>query len=179
MSLLSWFLTKALAVSCTEVVSGKGSTLSISGSLTVTAPVVTSFTSFQIPMFLPRTVGIQSQPMVAWKVGLSAPRIPPLKSVLCLFFSLMAPMWLFLMISTASTFVPGFKSEVTSRFPRIKAPSISPAFFPFRYTWAFQLMPSKFRNTFSFLKLSGTVNSFRYQKLELKNDSEMFSWLSA
>ena len=41
------------------------------GSLRLTSPAVVSATSFQMPMSRPRTVVIQSQPMVAWNVGLS------------------------------------------------------------------------------------------------------------
>ena len=89
--LASWFFTITSAVNVAEVVSGNGKTEVTSGSATVTFPVEVRKTSFQIPILRPRTVGIQSQPIVAWNVGLSAPKIPPLKSVLCLFFSLIAP----------------------------------------------------------------------------------------
>ena len=44
-----------------------------SGSLNLTASTFSIRTSFQIPISRPLTVGIQSQPTVAWNVGLSAP----------------------------------------------------------------------------------------------------------
>ena len=49
-----------------------------SGSDTDTGPSSVRRTSFQMPQLRPRTVVIQSQPMLAWKVGLSAPSTPPL-----------------------------------------------------------------------------------------------------
>ena len=61
------------------------------GFLTIMSFTASRCTSFHIPTSRPLTVGIQSQPTVAWNVGLSAPRMPPLKSGLSEFFSFTAP----------------------------------------------------------------------------------------
>src|SRR5574344_230994 len=130
-----------------------------------------------MPISLPLTVGIQSQPTVAWKVGLSAPSIPPLKSVLSRVFSLTMPGFALQMILTANTFFcPTFSNCPTSKCPFMYAPSILPTYFPFRKISAFQSMPSKLRITVFPLKSSGTINSFLYQKAELKKDSEILFW---
>ena len=160
-------------------VSGSASSEVIRGSRMVTAPEAESHTSFHIPMFLPRIVDIQSHPMVAWNVGLSYPRRPPLKSVSLRYFSFTAPGWAFLIILTASTLRPSRSSGVMSECPRMNAPSILAACLPLMNTSAFQFMPSRLSITRLPFMCCGRSNSVRYQKSELKNDSEICIRLSA
>ena len=58
-----------------------------------TGPVRSIHTSFQMPILRPRMVGIQSQPIEAWNVGLSAPRMPPFVAQRSWVFSLVIPGW--------------------------------------------------------------------------------------
>ena len=44
-------------------------------------------------MLRPRTVGSQSQPIEAWKVGLSPPSSPPFFWAVCAFCSFVAPVY--------------------------------------------------------------------------------------
>src|ERR1035437_6705908 len=132
-----------------------------------------------MPVSRPRMVGIQSQPTDAWKVGLSAPRAPPFLSVFRTVASLMLPGVAVLRMRTARAFLrPESSFAVTSKRPRVKAPSMRPSFSPLRKTSAFQLMPSKLSQIFLPEKADGVENSLRYQKSAWKKLSETINWLS-
>ena len=125
------------------------------------------YTLSQMPMLRPRMVGIQSQPIEAWNVGLSAPKMPPFWSGLCAFCSLTAPKFLFLIMRMAKIFVvPGMVSFVILNFDGLKGPLIKPIRLPFKKITAFQLMPSKCKNNSCLLKSSGKKKVVRYQKSE-------------
>ena len=86
-----------------------------------------------MPVLRPRMVGIQSQPIEAWYVGLSRPNAPPFESGLCQFFSFTLPGVAFLMMRTASAFFPPARTwAVMSNRPRMNPPSMRPSFSPFR-----------------------------------------------
>ena len=120
-------------VTSAREVSGRGSFESTWEFSMVTAPVTVKKTSFQMPVSRPRMVGIQSQPMAAWKVGLSAPSAPPFLSGLSKVFSLMLPGVAFFSMRTASALLrPGGSLPVTSKRARVKAPSMRPSFSPLR-----------------------------------------------
>ena len=160
-------------------VSGKANDVETSGSEIVTDPSAERKTSFHIPVSRPRTEEIQSHPILAWNVGLSAPSIPPLISVVAYVFSFVPPILSGLITSTANTLVPSRSIAVMSVRERMKAPSMRFTRLPLRKTLAFQFIPSKHRKTCLPFIFSGTENVRRYQKLLLKNDSEAFSRLSA
>ena len=88
---------------------------------------------------------IQSQPMVAWNVGLSAPRMPPLRSVVSVFLTFTGPKCSFFSTVTSRVLPEGVMSEVMSKHPLLNAPSILPAAVPFTFTDAFQFTPSRLR----------------------------------
>ena len=86
----------------------------------------------------------------------------------------MAAKWSLQMIFTARQLVPFFSRPVTLNFPRMNAPSMRPSSTPFRYTIAFQLMPSKQSHcSLPSHSSAGTSKVSRYQKFERKNDSEI------
>ena len=175
----SWFLTVAPTVTAAREVSGSGRVVATSGSSIVTGPERVRRTSFQMPALRPRMVGIQSQPIEAWQVGLSAPSAPPFLSGSSKVFSLTQPGVALAMMRTASALGrPGRSLSVTSKRARVKAPSMRPSAAPLSHTSAFQLMPSKSSQQRPPGAGSAAVNSVRYQKSAQKNESEIISWLS-
>ena len=114
-------------------VSGSGSFASTKGFSIVTPPVTVKNTSFQMPVSRPRTVGIQSQPTEAWKVGLSAPSAPPFLPGLWKVFCVIDPGVAFFRMRTARALLrPAGILPVTSKRARVKAPSMRPSFSPLR-----------------------------------------------
>src|ERR1039457_4979484 len=73
---------------------------------------------------------------------------------------------------------PASSFAVTSKRPRMKAPSMRPSFSPLRKTSTFQLMPSKLSQIFLPENAGGVENSLRYQKSAWKKESETINWLS-
>jgi hypothetical protein len=129
----SWLRSVISIPMSAREVSGSGSVVVTSGSSIVTGPLPVRYTLFQMPVSRPRTAGIQSQPIEAWNVGLSAPSAPPLLPKPVTVFSLVDPGVWFFSMRTASAFAWPMRSlPVTSKRPRINAPSMRPSFSPFK-----------------------------------------------
>jgi hypothetical protein len=102
-----------------------------------TGPVEVSTTSCHRPVLRSRTLGIQSQPSLAMKVGPSRACMPPFSPTPAVRLSSWArPGCGGGETLTATALTPGFSLPVTSNRPRMKAPFSAPSFSPFSQTSA-------------------------------------------
>jgi hypothetical protein len=97
-----------------------------------TSPLEVNVTSCHRPVLRSRTLGIQSQPSLAMKVGPSRACMPPFSPTPAVSDSSWAmPGCGGGETLTARALTPGFSLPVTSNWPRMKAPFSSPSFSPF------------------------------------------------